>query len=309
MYPRTSELEQELHERLTEHGGANARAMSATMIALSSKAHADEIDHWMESLMGRRPVRLLHLRGYSKDGLHSWSSARCALDRQERGICFEDVYIETPDDGAFQGRVWGPLVLRELPAILLWTLGPEALTSCEYDCAERVDLTIINGSWDLQHYKRGLTSYREAVYSALQASLPLVDLSWEQLVPLRYAMSRLFDPPYTKDLEELRKVSIHSADPWAIHLLKGWIQDRTKGRVIQVDSQLDPDYPAFTGAIECTFSDGTTSGLAIHNPKSAELRYRDGKLLQISLPDSSMGTILERIVDAPVVDPLYKRAV
>jgi len=309
MYPKTSELEKELMDRLKENAGGNARAMSATIIALSSKAHAEEVDRWIESLMGRRPARLLHLRGYSKDGLHSWSSARCALDRQERGICFEDVYIETPDDGAYQGRIWGPLILRELPAILVWTLGPEALNSCEYDCVERVDLTIINGSWDLKHYKRGLASYRDAVYGALQASNPLVDLTWEQLLPLRYGLSRLFDPPYTQDLNQLRDISIRVSDPWALHLLKGWVQDRTRGRAVHIDEILDPSYTDFSGAIRCTFSDDSISSLEIRRLNMAELRYRDGKTLQISLPDSSMGAILERIVDSPVVDPLYKRAI
>lgn len=309
MYPKTSELEQELIARLKENAGGNARAMSATIIALSSKTYAEEVDRWIESLMGRRPARLLHLRGYSKDGLQSWSSARCALDRQDRGICFEDVYIETPDDGAYQGRIWGPLILRELPAILVWTLGPEALNSCEYDCVERVDLTIINGSWDLKHYKRGLAAYRDAVVGALHAANPLVDLTWEQLLPLRYALSRLFDPPYTGYVEQLRDVSIRVSDPWALHLLKGWIQDRTRSKGVRIDGVLDPEYPDFTGAIFCTFSDGSASGLEIHKPKTAELRYRDGKELQVSLPDSSIGAIFERIIDTPLVDPLYKRAI
>lgn len=309
MYPKTSELEQELIARLKENAGGNARAMSATIIALSSKAYAEEVDRWIESLMGRRPARLLHLRGYSKDGLHSWSSARCALDRQDRGICFEDVYIETPDDGAYQGRIWGPLILRELPAILVWTLGPEALNSCEYDCVERVDLTIINGSWDLKHYKRGLAAYRDAVVGALHAANPLVDLTWEQLLPLRYALSRLFDPPNTGDVEQLRDISIRVSDPWALHLLKGWIQDRTRGKGVRIDGVLDPEYPDLTGTISCTFSDGSASSLEILKPKTAELRYRDGKELQVSLPDSSFGAIFERIIDTPVVDPLYKRAI
>ncbi|WP_304224276.1 glucose-6-phosphate dehydrogenase assembly protein OpcA [Gracilinema caldarium] len=308
MYPKISVLEQELMARLKEHTGGNARAMSATIITLSSKAHAEEVDRWTESLMGRRPARLLHLRGYAPDGLHSWSSARCALDRQERGICFEDVYIETPDDSAYQGRIWSALVLRELPALLVWTLGPEALNSCEYDCAERVDLTIINGSWDLKHYKRGLAVYRDAVASALQSNKALVDLSWEQLLPLRYAFSRLFDAPHTQDIDLLRTINIQVSDPWTLHLLKGWIQDRTKGKSIQIDGRLEPSYQDGTGQISCTFADGTLSAIEVHTSRQAELRYRDGKSLQISLPDASIGAILERIVDSPVADPLYKRA-
>ncbi len=309
MYPRTSELEQELIARLKENAGGNARAMSATIIALSSKSHAEEVDLWVEALMGRRPARLLHLRGYSPEGLHSWSSARCALDRQDRGICFEDVYIETPDDGAFHGRIWGPLVLRELPAILLWTLGPQLLNSCEYDCSERVDITVINGSWDLKHNKMNLAAYRDAVLSALHASLPVVDISWEQLLPLRYALSRLFDSPYAQDIGLLREITVHLADPWSLYLMKGWIQDRTKGIPVHIDGVLDAAYHESTGAIACFFSDGSRSTADIRNPKQAELCYRDGKRLQVSLPDASIGTILERIVDSPVADPLYLQAI
>ncbi|MEW6564998.1 MAG: glucose-6-phosphate dehydrogenase assembly protein OpcA [Spirochaetota bacterium] len=308
MYPKTSQLEQELMARLKENAGGNARAMSATIIALSSKAHADEVDQWVESLMGRRPARLLHLRGHSPDGLRSWSSARCALDRNDRGICFEDVYIETPDDAAYQGRIWGPLVLRELPALLIWTLGPEALNSCEYDCSQRVDLTIIHGSWDLKHYKRGLPSYRDAVLGALHSSNPLVDITWEQLLPLRYAFSRLFDMPYTQSIEDLNQIFIRLADPWALHLMKGWIKDRTKGRSIQIDGILDPDYRDYSSEITCTFIDGSRASLMVRTPKQAELRFRDGKLLQVSLPDASIGAVLERIVDSPVMDTLYLRA-
>ena len=308
MYPKTSELEQELVARLKENAPGNSRAMSATIIALSSKADADEVDRWIEALMGRRPARLLHLRGFSPDGLHSWSSARCALDRQERGICFEDVYIETPDEAAYQGRVWGPLVLRELPAILLWTLGPELLISCEYDCSERVDVTIINGSWDLRRYKRGIALYRESILGALNASNPLVDITWERLLPLRYAFSRLFDAAYAKAINDLRSVSIHVSDPWALLLLKGWIHDRTRGQTIHIDGHLETTYTEFSGSIICDFSDDTSAGMEIVTSKSARLQYRDGKVLQISLPESSMGATLERIVDSPVMDALYKRA-
>ncbi|MFQ3547858.1 MAG: glucose-6-phosphate dehydrogenase assembly protein OpcA [Termitinemataceae bacterium] len=307
MFPKISSLEKELAENVKSQAAGNARAMSATLITLSSYKDATEIDQWLEHLMGRRPVRLIHVRGNAPHGNRHWTSARCAIDRQARGICFEDIFIESSDDAVYHGRVWGPLVLRELPALLLWNLNLQLLNSCDYDCQERVDLTIIDGSRTSQIQTNALVRQREIILSNLEGDRPLVDLVWEQLIPIRYAFSRLFEGSQSPTAKDIEAIKIAISDPWAAFLLKGWLQDRCKGCPVEV-LQTDTKDTLPLASIESIFVDGTRGQADVVSPRRAVIKKPDGKALQISLPDNSIGAILERLVDTPRPDPLYHRA-
>ncbi len=224
-YPKASDLERDLSTQLKDSAAGNARAMAATVVAVSEAGQAAELDALVDELMGRRPARVLHLRS-GATAARSWSSTRCALDRQSRGVCFEDIYIETSDDAALDGRIWGPLVIREMPALLMWTLGPGLLVGCGYDCAERVDLTIIDGSRDLRTLGIPADRYRTQVQGAVAGLSALVDLAWERLLPLRFALARLFDDAAASRLPDVEELVIRGLDLWSAGLLAGWMRDR-----------------------------------------------------------------------------------
>lgn len=310
-YPKTSEMERELVSRLRDSASGNARAMAATVVALSDAASSDEVDSLVDSLMGRRPARVLHLRGGVGTEFRSWASARCALDRASRGVCFEDIYLESPDDAAFEGRLWGPFVVRDLPALLIWTLGPGRLLSCDYDCVERVDLTIIDGSRDLAARLSDSGRYCREVLSAAESTGALADLAWERSVSLRYAAARLFDGAGARDLESIRSVRISGTDRWTALLTAGWLRSRLAGVSFEVvlDDAADPRaLPAVQFRIAESGGGRREASAVFSSPRQGRLEFADGRRMELSFPDAGPGTILSRLVDAPVADPLYGAA-
>lgn len=312
-YPKTSEMERELVSRLRESTAGNARAMAATVVALSDARSSNEVDSLVDSLMGRRPARVLHLRGGMGTEFRSWASARCALDRASRGVCFEDIYLESPDDAAFEGRLWGPFVVRDLPALLLWTLEPSRLLSCDYDCVERVDLTIIDGSRDLAALFSDERRYCRELEAVFEATGALADLAWERSVSLRSAAARLFDGRYAMDLESLRSVRISGTDRWTALLTAGWLRSRLAGLGVPFDvvcaDAADPrDLPAAHFSFDVSGGGRRDASAVFTTPRQGRLEFSDGRRMELSFPDPGPGSILSRLVDAPVADPLYAAA-
>jgi hypothetical protein len=311
-----STLERDLVAQLRESSADNARAMAATVVVVSSAEEATILDDLVDSLMGRRPARVLHLRGNAPGGFKTWSSARCSLDRQSRGVCFEDIFIETPDDSAYEGRIWGPLVIRELPALLIWTLGAGYLLSCGYDCGDRVDLTIIDGQRDIRSFGFSPKEYRDQVASVVDSIGALVDLSWERSLPIRHAAARLFDGPFADRLNSVERIRIQGFDPWTMSLLSGWIRDRLSFR--EEDLVFDIIPPKSEGekqGIEFFLTGSPQSGsVEFIDPRHGQLQFFDGRSFDLSFSSSGFGSsepgaILERLVDAPIADPLYRRAI
>ncbi|GAB1484003.1 hypothetical protein MASR2M78_28200 [Treponema sp.] len=307
--PKTSDLEKELVSRLRESTSGNARAMAATVVIVSSADRAATSDAVVDKLMGRRPARVIHLRGSSPEGLKSWSSARCAIDRQSRGVCFEDIYLESSDDAAFESRSWGPFVIRELPSLLFWNLGPRELCSCGFDCAEKVDLTFLDGSADLELSGQSIKSYAEEASSAAQSVLGFTDLTWERLARERLIISRLFDGANRADeLDGIRRVLIRHKDGWSAALLGAWVAERLQKRNPNLKIDAEQSENNETDRVDFALRDGRKATVLFQDERLSSLTFADGESLELSLPESDDGAILARLVDTPLADPLYAAA-
>jgi hypothetical protein len=303
-YPKTSDLERELLTHLRENASGNARAMAATVVVVSEAIRAEAADAVVDRLMGRRPARILHLRGFAEEGYRSWSAARCSMDRASRGVCFEDIYLESPDDSAYESRIWAPFVVRELPALLFWTIGPKRLSSCDFDCADRVDLTFVDGSADIAYFGTAIDSYAAASLAAVEGTSGFADLAWERTLPIRLAASRLFEgDDRGADLESLDAVAIRAGDEWSATLLKGWIESRL-GKWAK---EIDFDVVASGGPVSLSFSlkHHREASAVFRDAKRAELHFADGLALEVSFPAPDDGLSLARLVDAPLADPLF----
>jgi hypothetical protein len=302
-YPKTSDLERELVAHLRENASGNARAMAATVVVVSEAVRAEAADAVVDRLMGRRPARVLHLRGFADEGYKSWSAARCSLDRQSRGVCFEDIYLESPDDSAYESRIWAPFVVRELPALLFWNLGPKLLSSCDFDCADRVDLTFVDGSSDIPYFGTAIDSYASASFAAIEGTAGFADLAWERALPVRLAASRLFDGGRGADLDAIKEVRIRSVDAWSAALMRGWIVSRLGKRAkgVSFDSAAGNEPVSVTFALQ-----GHRQASAVfRDAKRAHLDFADGTEIEVSFPAPDDGLSLARLVDAPLVDPLF----
>jgi len=301
---KSSLIEKELYRKVEEATGSNARAMSATIVGLSSFPDAPVLDGHINTLLGRRPVRVVHLRGNSPGENRYWIEARCSLDRHNRGVCLEDIYIETPDDHAYYGRVWGGLTIRELPVLLYWRLPTSLLASCQYDCIQRSDVIVFESAEDIQKLGMKGADYLSHLRTLITAGYPLVDLTWELLWPHRFALSRLFMTPYHEQLAHIR-ITVHSKSEWQGALFARWCKERLSSyeESETVKVILSPTEGPFTATFE--FAGEQYSSLRLETPGQGILRYPDGSIQRLVIPPFSVGHVLERLVDSPTPDPLY----
>lgn len=307
-YPDIKHMEQELRAALQETAAGSTRAMSASLAILSEYQHAEQADTLVDTLMGRRPVRVLHLRG-NAPSFSSRAAARCAMDRQSRGVCFEDIYIESTGTEAYEGRVWGSLLVRELPVLLLWKLGIEQLASCTYDCTERVDLILIDPSSEGSHDTDSVERFRDILLEVSEETGPFCDLAWEKSLSFRYALSRLFEGDQAQNLKELQKVVLTGIDLWTLHLLAGWLRSRLNTQELSLDIQVQTTDPSLMEQAFLYFnSDSDKASVCMNKDGRGHLVFRDASTRDISLPEQSPALILERLIDAPLADPLYREA-
>lgn len=301
-YPKNSALERELVASLRESASGNARAMAATIVSAGPASDSIRAEALVDTLMGRRPARILHLRTRTgaAEPFSAWASARCSLDRQNRGVCFEDVYIESADDGAVDPRSWGAFVLRELPALLLWFIPLGACPDCLGDWEDKIDLVVFDGSADPSSASDP-RAFARSVRAAFAGAPALGDFAWERLERVRTAVARLFDPPAALGgAREIASVSVSAADPWSRALLAGWISSRK----LPADAAVR-EAEGESAAVRFSFRDGSTASAEIPNGRDAVLRYADGAVLELPFPPPEDGAVLASLIDAPLEDPLY----
>jgi len=326
---RTSVLEKDLLERLRELSPGNARAMAATIVAISDADGASRIDALVDSLMGRRPARVIHARAHVTGGEdRSWSSARCSLDRQRRGVCFEDLYIETGNARAWDTRIWSDLVIRELPALVLAAAENFPTPEGARDFLNFADLMLV----DPEGF--GIPRADPLLLHKRIETLPLVDLTWERLLPVRMAVSRLFEgDDYVERLSLLKSVRIRGLKPWSASLTAAWLATRLGLRAPKASGSADGvpgskgvigsgswirlsgfsvnfeiDTSGTTVGVDFSFEDGSSMELVFPTEREAVLVRHPAPDMRLSFPKPDDGAILARLLDAPLVDPLYADA-
>lgn len=301
---RTSELERQLAARLRDSAAGSPRAMSATVVVASGAEAAEGADGIVDSLMGLRPARVLHLRARGAEN-RSWTSARCSLDRQNRGVCFEDLFLESADEGALDPRIWGTLAIRDLPVLLLWLLPLDRLAEDLERYSERTDLFLVDPALAAP----GDAPPHPELLIGLAARRGLADLGWDRLAPLRFGVARLFDPA-PRILGDLRSVRISWPDEWGGRLLEGWLASRLgwKGRPGSRRSEaaaIRTETEVSGAGAEFLFADGTCASVSLTGEGTTRLERPDGTVSEIQAPPFLVGESLARYVDAPVGDPLY----
>lgn len=301
-YPKNSALERELVASLKESASGNARAMAATIVAAGPASDAARAEELVDTLMGRRPARIVHLRTRTgaAEPFKAWASARCSLDRQNRGVCFEDVHIESADDGAADPRSWGSFVLRELPALLLWFIPLGACPDCMGDWEDKIDLVVFDGSADPASSAEP-RAFARTVRAAFSEAPALADFSWERLERVRTAVARLFDPPAAAlSARGIASVDVGAGDPWSRALLAGWIASRKLPGDVEVR-----EAEGAVVSVRFSFRDGTWASADFPNGRDAVLRSADGAVLELPFPPQDDGALLASLIDAPLEDPLY----
>jgi len=155
-------------------------------------------------------------------------TARCFPDRQNRGVCFQEINIENGTDnaGAAPGT-WTPLLLRDIPVYILWYNRLEENRNYIRLIRDQADKFIVDSRWN-----EAIGEAPESVCAVLAEELlsegQLVsDLAWKRGLSLRRITASLFDDDEAVDhLYEIAAVEIESECENEAHLYGLWLSSR-----------------------------------------------------------------------------------
>ena len=189
----------------------------------------DPAETALQYMLGKRPARIITITRARAPRTEVWVSGRCFPDKRNRGVCFEEVRIESGDDGVgIDPGAWAPLLIRDLP-VFAWI--PDGLGTDE-------------GSWEGALLKAAglidkllVDSARLAGGSALPAlrelgertagAFLLSDFSWRRSRILREQTARAFDPPGMRPfLASVQSVRLYGGSEFEASLFFLWLRVR-----------------------------------------------------------------------------------
>ena len=170
----------------------------------------------LQYMLGRRPARIITLDHVESAETDVVVSGRCFPDRRNRGVCFEEVRIESGADGRGEDPgAWAPLLIRDLPVFAWW---PDSLGGTEdswqapvMQAASLIDKLIVDSG--------DVSADQNAVLEAMRSLLALrekaggsffiSDFAWRRSRVLRELSARAFDQLETRPrLAAIRSVSL-----------------------------------------------------------------------------------------------------
>lgn len=288
----------------------------------------DPIASALQYMLGRRPARIITIGQGDAAETGVVVSGRCFPDRRNRGVCFEEVRIESGADGLGQDPgAWAPLLIRDLPVFAWW---PDGLSGSGHasqapvlEASSLIDKMIVDSGNTSDDQGAALAAMRGllALQEKAGGSFFLSDFAWRRSRVLRELTARAFDQPETRPrLAEIRSVSLDGGSradgllffSW-LSVRLGWLPagsgaafgtfaDRT-GREVRL-IHATPGFPlsdgfrlrfSFEGSEEITI--GCTRGGCVSNgsERGAYKFLSDGEIL------------LEE-VDSLTRDPIYREA-
>ncbi len=195
--------------------GVKTNLFTLVIFRTAGERRADDpVDPILQYMLGRRPARIITIDHAAGAETGVSVSGRCYPDRRNRGVCFEEVSIDSGSDRVGEDPgAWAPLLIRDLPVFAWWpdSLGEsgDAFHAPILQAASLIDKLIIDTSRCAEENTlaalRSLTALREQA----GASFSISDFSWRRGRILRELSARAFDAPETRPrLQSIRSVSL-----------------------------------------------------------------------------------------------------
>ena len=200
---------------------------------------ADHVETALQYLLGKRPARIITIHRARSPHTEAWVSGRCFPDRRNRGVCFEEVRIESGDDrvGADPGA-WAPLVIRDLP-VFAWM--PDSLqdgatkwTAALSGSAGLIDKLLVDSSRSPAQEAASMRTIQDLRDAAADGFL-VADFSWRRGRVLREQSARAFDPAEMRPLlSSVKSVRLYGGSRMEAWLYFQWLVSRL-GRSVDAD--------------------------------------------------------------------------
>jgi glucose-6-phosphate dehydrogenase assembly protein OpcA len=177
---------------------------------------SDPLSSALQYMLGRRPARIITIDHVDAAETGVMVSGRCFPDRRNRGVCFEEVRIESGADGLGEDPgAWAPLLIRDLPVFAWWPDGlngsGDSWQEPILQSASLIDKLIIDTGNTAQEQGAELAAMRSLLSLRKKAdgSFFISDFAWRRSRVLRELTARAFDQPETRPrLARIRSVTL-----------------------------------------------------------------------------------------------------
>ena len=220
-------VEAELSRLQRELTNSDVRTSLFNLVVMSPDAARTMVDEALTYILGKRAARVIHVVTTDAASSSLEVSARCYIDHERKGVCFEEVIITNGKDGAGGAPgSWTPLLIRDIPTYVLWldrVIGQEELFRHALNQSDKLivdgDVCVDRGD-DPQAL---LTFFAEQVRDT---SAALIDFSWKRLLPARRLLADAFDGDSAALTNEIATVSVKGLSQMSAALLRLWLAER-----------------------------------------------------------------------------------
>ncbi|MGA2974257.1 MAG: glucose-6-phosphate dehydrogenase assembly protein OpcA [Spirochaetia bacterium] len=204
---------------------------------------ADHVEAPLQYLLGKRPARIITIRRTRAERTEAWVSGRCFPDKRNRGVCFEEVRIDSGNDGVgADPGAWAPLVIRDLP-VFAWM--PDGVPSGAADpwettlrdAAGLIDKLLVDSSRSPSGTENGAEALAALLRfkETMAETLLFADFSWIRGRVLREQTARVFDPAEMRPLlSSLQGARLYGGTPAEAWLFFTWLGSRL-GRTLRTE--------------------------------------------------------------------------
>jgi glucose-6-phosphate dehydrogenase assembly protein OpcA len=311
-------VEAELARLQRELTNSEVRTSLFNLVVMSPDAQRAMVDEALNYLLGKRAARVIHIVTRSDEDSGLEVSARCFVDHEHKGVCFEEIIITNGRDeqGGAPGT-WIPLLIRDIPTYILWLDTISDKQELFAHVQNQADKILVDSDHGVERGENPDVLLSLLGRVTVQEGVPLADFSWKRLRPYQRLVASAFDrEERTEMLHEIAAVSLRGLKPMAGRLFGLWFAERlgwsrrveparggddapehdcyrdVRGR--PVDVRIYPGEPGCDVSIEIDLTNEQTIG--IHGSEE----------LVVSVP--SNGEILLEEVDAVYADDFYRNA-
>jgi len=244
--PRSIEREiARIRERESNPYSSGVKTNLFTLVIFRGQGGQDKDDPLASSLqymLGRRPARIITIDHVDAPETDVMVSGRCFPDRRNRGVCFEEVQIESGADGLGEDPgAWAPLLIRDLPVFAWW---PDSLHGFQdswqtpiLQSASLIDKLIVDSGSIRGGPNAPRLDDEGAAFAAMRSLLSLrkraggsfsiSDFAWRRSRVLRELTARAFDQPDTRPrLSQIRSVTLDGGSAADGLLFFSWLSTR-----------------------------------------------------------------------------------
>lgn len=319
-------IEAELARIQRELTNSEVRTSLFNLVVFQTSATAGVADQALTYLLGKRAARVIQIRHHDGEESSIHASARCFIDAERKGVCFQEVIIGNGHDGAGAAPgSWSGLLIRDIPTFVVWLDALEARRAVLRHALELADKVIVDS--ELSELGAGgddpdalLTRVRHLSDTGVLVS----DFTWRRLEPLRRLTARAFDHRESL-LQRIDRVQIGACSSVFAELYLRWLAERlgwrrsgrsfydSHGTVIEIDHRLGAP-----GSCDLTLAFDLRKDGSSDETEAVQLSTHANGCADIDLPEEeaarrivrfpTAGEMLLREVDSIHGDPRFAAA-